>query len=169
MTRTLLSITEDFLLLDELIAEQEGDITGCESAVDAILADLRDDLRGKVDNYIALTQEQLARASVRRAEADRLDAMAKCDEESASWLKAKLKAAFETLGIAKLDTDRFKVSIAKNGGAIPVIITDESAIPQSWMRVVTSPDKDRIREALAAGREVAGAALGERGTRLAVR
>jgi hypothetical protein len=68
----------------------------------------------------------------------------------------------------KVETERFKLSVRKNGGKVPVIVTDETALPTEYRvpRVTEVIDKDGIREALEAGKPVPGAALGERGQRL---
>lgn len=52
-----------------------------------------------------------------------------------------------------------------NGGVIPVIVDDETAIPLAWRQapVTPPPDLDRIRTALEAGEAIPGVRLGERG------
>jgi len=171
MNRTLLDITEDLQALDDLLSEVEGDITGVEGTVDAWLAELENDLTGKVDNYAALITAMNARAEVRKAEADRLYQRAKVDANNARFLRERLKFALELRGITKLETPRYRVGVAKAGGAVPVVITDQSILPSDFIRVteVREADKDSIRKALEAGQQVAGASLGVRGTYLAIR
>lgn len=171
MSRTLLDITEDLQALDDLLTEAGGDITGIEGTVDAWLAELEQDLKGKVDNYAALITAMNARAEIRKAEADRLYHRAKVDVSNAKFLRERLKVALEDRGISKLETARYKVGVSKAGGAAPVVIADESAIPIDFIRIteIREPDKDAIRKALESGRQVAGAALGVRGTYLAIR
>jgi hypothetical protein len=171
MNRTLLDITEDLQALDDLLTEAGGDITGVEGTVDAWLAELERDLTGKVDNYAALVTAMNARAEVRKAEADRLYHRAKVDTGNAKFLRDRLKVALEERGISKLETPRYKVGVSKAGGAAPVIIADQSALPVDFIRVteIREADKDAIRKALEAGKEVSGATLGVRGTYLAIR
>ncbi|HOD84222.1 MAG TPA: siphovirus Gp157 family protein [Phycisphaerae bacterium] len=171
MKRTLLDITEDLQALDDLLTEAGGDITGVEATVDAWLAELEQDLKGKVDNYAALITAMNARAEVRKAEADRLYHRAKVDAGNARFLRERLKAALESRGINRLETDRYKVGVAKVGGAVPVVIPDPAAVAPEFIRVkeIREPDKDAIRKALEAGRQVQGAELGARGTCLTIR
>lgn len=171
MNRTLLDITEDLQALDDLLSEAGGDISGIEGTVDAWLAELEQDLKGKVDNYAALITAMNARAEVRKAEADRLYHRAKIDINNAKFLRERLKAALEERGISKLETARYKVGVAKAGGSIPVVIADEKALPDEFIRIteVRDVDKDAVRKALESGRQVAGAQLGVRGTYLAIR
>ncbi|HOD84862.1 MAG TPA: siphovirus Gp157 family protein [Phycisphaerae bacterium] len=171
MKRTLLDITEDLQALDDLLTEAAGDITGVEATVDAWLAELEQDLKGKVDNYAALITAMNARAEVRKAEADRLYHRAKVDAGNAKFLRDRLKAALEMRGITKLETDRYKVGVAKVGGNLPLIIPDPAVVAHEFIRVkeIREPDKDAIRKALESGQQVTGAELGVRGTCLTIR
>jgi hypothetical protein len=171
MSRTLLDITDDLQALDDLLAEAGGDISGVEGTVDAWLAELEADLVGKVDNYAALITAMVARAEVRKAEADRLQRRAKSDVEHARFLKERLKLALQDRGISKLETPRYRIGVSKVGGSAPVIIPDPARVDPQFVRVteLRSPDKDAIRKALEAGKAVAGAELGTRGTCLTIR
>jgi len=172
MTRTMLDITEDLRALDDLITERDGDITGVEESIDAWMAELDKDLKGKVDNYCALLTMMNARSSMRREESERLNRLAATEERSIESMRARLKFALEARGVTKLDCPRYKVGIVRNGGAAPVIIESESAIPETFCRVMPAtrvPDKDKIREALAKDLSVPGARLGERTMRLSIR
>lgn len=171
MNRTLLDITEDLQALDELLTEAGGDISGVEGTVDAWLAELELDLKGKVDNYAALITAMNARAEIRKAEADRLYHRAKVDINSAKFLRERLKLALEQRGISKLETARYKVGVSKVGGSAPVIIPDPTAVPPDFIRIteIRDPDKDAIRKALESGQQVSGATLGGRGTCLTIR
>ena len=172
--RTLLDITGDLAALDELIYEElEGDISDPQVAqiVDEFLAELDADLKGKVDNYAAYITELLGRAEIRKREADRMAKRAKIDDELAFWLKIRLRGALESRRIKKLETARYRVSVANNGGKQPIDLHDPQAIPRALCRHVPEewkPDLDQIRAKLAAGEEVPGAILMERGTHLRI-
>ncbi len=64
-----------------------------------------------------------------------------------------------------------KLLIKANGGKRPLVITDESALPDTYTpMVITYPvDKDKLRADLEAGATVPGAYLDERGSHLEVR
>jgi len=171
MNRSLLNITDDLLALDDLLSEAGGDITGVEATVDAWLAELKADLKGKVDNYAALICSMELRAGVRKDEADRLAQRAKIDANNAKFLRERLKLTLERLGVTKLETFRYRIGVTKAGGVAPLLIPDPSAIPEEYIHVreVREVDKEAIRTDLEAGRQVAGVALGTRGTYLAIR
>lgn len=173
MGQTLFEISADMQALDELLAECDGQIDSPE--VEAILCKWADDVtqnfEDKVDNYAALIKTMQARAEIRKAEADRLRARAKVDENTANSLRQRLQMVFENRGMKKIETARFQIGIAKNGGLQPMDV-DETRIayfPESCKKIIISPDKEAIRKALESGEEVPGCALRERGTSLRIR
>ena len=174
MTKTLLDITRDMDALDALLTEVEGDVTDPRvlEAVTAWFAELDADLKGKLDNYAALITMLEARSDVRAREAERLSRRAKTDASSAQFLKDRLRGEFEARGIQKVETDRYRVSVAANGGKLPLVIDQESLIPKALLRLIPEqrvPDKDAIREALERGQTVPGVHFGDRGRRLSIR
>lgn len=174
MNRTLLEITADLDALDALLNEVGGDVSDpkVEEAVAGWFAELDQDFRGKVDNYLALIVSMEARAKGRAEQAERLKKRAKSDESAASFLRARLKFVLEQRGVSKLDTDRFRVSVARNGGMLPLEVFEEKVVPEHYYRVIPEQrvlDGAAIRAALESGQEVPGAKLGERTTRLSIR
>lgn len=171
---TLLDITDDMDALDSLLAENGGDVSdpAVAEAIDAWMAELDGAFNAKVDNMAALIQTMDVRAEIRRAEAARLTNRAKADEGSAEFLRARLKAVLEQRGTKKMETARFRVSIAANGGkqAIEVMVPTED-LP-TWAvrtKVVVDPDKDAIRAKLEAGESLEFATLLPRGSRLSIK
>jgi hypothetical protein len=109
------------------------------------------------------------RAEARSKEASRIRALAAADDALATRLKEGLKAAMEQTGKLKLETPRFKLSVAGNGGKQSLEIDDPSALDPAFQRIVREPDKDVIRSALDSGIEIAGCRLLPRGTSLRIR
>ncbi len=70
----------------------------------------------KLDNYCALVGEMSARAEVRKAEAKRLMELAATEEKRAKLLKDRLLWFFETHNLKAVETPRYRLSVAKNGG-----------------------------------------------------
>lgn len=168
---TLYDITEDLIALDELLEEAGGDITdeAVEAAITSWFEELGDNLETKVDNYAQFIVELKARAEVRKAEAARLTKLAKTGMKNADALIVRMKDAFIAMGRKKLETKRFVVSVANNGGKRSLDIHGE--VPKEYQKTetVTSNDVDKIRTALDAGTELDFAVLQERGTRLSIR
>lgn len=169
--QTLFEIGADARALDALLEEIEGDISEPEvaAAIDEWLQETGTALETKLDGYAALITERTAKAKARREEAERMTKLARADENLAARLKERLQFFFEEHGIEKRETARFKISLAQNGGKLPLIIDDVS--PDSLPDYYTKRELDResIREALEGGLPLNFARLGERGTSIRIR
>lgn len=167
--RTLLDISDDLLALEDLLVEVGGDISdpAVEAAVNEWFDSLGSDLEAKTDNYIALISTLESRAEIRRSEAKRLASRAKTDENAAKSLRDRLIWAMRRLEKPLIETARWRVSVAKNGGVVPVEITGD--VPIEYRKVVTEPDVAAIRTALLNGVELGFAHLKDRGERLVIK
>jgi len=91
---------------------------------------------------------------MRKAELQRLQELASSNENRARLLKDRLKWFFETHGLKTIETPRYKLQLAKNGGKAPLIL-DESVpvakLPERFQKVSIDPNTMAIREALERG------------------
>jgi hypothetical protein len=169
----LLEITDDVRALNQLLDECDGDVTGMEQIIDKWAADLEDSLEEKVDNYAAMITELMRMYQVRSGEAERLKRLALTDKNRADWLKGMLKHVFDEMCIKKLDTDRYRVSVATNGGVkkLDIHVPVEELLLKYQKEVPASleADKEAIREDLDSGKFILGAVLQDRGTSLRIR
>lgn len=81
-------------------------------------------------------------------------------------VREAIKAILGAADLTKIKTHAASVSLANV--APSVIVTDEAAIPDQFMRVKRSPDLSAIKDALAAGENVPGAAMGNGGQALRI-
>lgn len=148
------------------IEENDGEL---DAALEAWFEHVQEDLQAKADGYAALITELTARATARKTEADRLAELSAIDANAAKRLKNRLLAFMEMNSIPRIDTPRYRITVAKNGGLVPVKVTVAGEeLPPSYQRHAVTPDIDAIREALLAGKEVPWAALLPRGCHLRV-
>jgi hypothetical protein len=170
---TIYEISEDMAALDALLAETGGEITPeAEAAFNAFEAELAANLHAKTDAYCALIAEIDARAAARKAEAKRLADRAKTDERTSDALRERLRFVWETRRLGKVETDRFTVSLAKNGGKAPLDVrcgVDELPAWAVKRETVVTVDRDAIRQRLDAGEPLDFASLMERGTRINIK
>ena len=150
-------------LWDELL---EGESRTSEEEADARFRRWFDrenkNLEEGADHVMALVKEREARAAIRKAEAKRLTARAKVDENSAKWFKAKLTDILRAVKAKRIETKRFKISRCSSRAPVEVACNVED-LPEKYQRVKTevSADKDALREALEAGEKIEGVTLGE--------
>jgi hypothetical protein len=141
-----------------------------DAALEEHAAALRDTLAVSAEKYADLITSLEARGTARMAESQRVAELAASDDRKAARLRAMLFEAMTATKQEKIETVRFKLSIRTNGGALPVEITDATAIPMEFKppKVVESIDKKAILAALVEGRDVPGCRLGERGRTLKI-
>lgn len=159
--------------LEDLLSEVGGDVTEAEAeaAIDAWLKEADAPLQAKLDGYGVVIREFELRAAARKAEADRIAALANTDANNSRRLKERLRWFFEAEGIDKIETSRFKFALASNGGKAPVILHCEpEALPEWAKRVTVTPDMEAIRgEIETRGESLEFAEIGERGKHLRIR
>ena len=174
MPKSLFQISDDLKYLDNALSACDW-----ETDENAIFLDWFEKLAtatleerdAKLDNYGALVFELEARSVARAEEAKRLQSLAKTDSNKAKRLRDRLKFFFEQYGYGKIETDRYRFSLAKNGGKAPVILNDDydaRDLPEWFTKPEIKPDLDAIRIALESGEQLEFAALGERGTSLRI-
>ena len=168
---TLYQLTEEMQALDELLTNAENpDSPEIFDAIQRALA-LQDERERKVDAYCCLIAEITARAVARKAEAERLYLSAQTSENAVKRLKTSLLESFAVLGIRKLETEKFTVTVAKNGGLVPLEMQaglDASSLPKEFQRIVVSVDSEKVRAALETG-TLDFAKLGERGSHVRIK
>lgn len=168
-TRTLFNISEDLEKLNELLDEAGDD---SQQLLNQWFDQLGTERDRKLDGYAALISEMLARAEVRKTEARRLVELAAVDEKRARLLKERLKWFLETHNLKTIETPRYRLSLAKNGGKAPLILKDAvvaNQLPERFQKISIEPNTATIREALEAGEHLDFATLGDRGTGLRIK
>lgn len=154
----------------EAILEGGADSVEAQAALDAHLAGLDAALDAKADQYAAIITSLNARAAARNIEAKRMRQLADADEALADRLKERLKAVMETTGRTKIDTARFRLSVAGNGGKQSLEVKVEpTALAPQYQVVRVEADKEAIRAALEGGATIPGCTLLPRGTSLRIR
>lgn len=165
LSRTLFEIGEEYAGLEALLNEETPDT----EAISLWLEQLDQDRDEKLDNYAAFIGELEARSSVRKAEAQRMTKLSQTDANKAGYLRGALKLFFEKRNLSKVDTKRYRLSLTKNGGKLPLIVDDLTLLPARFQKVEISADNSAIREALDAGESLEFARLGERGSNIQIK
>jgi hypothetical protein len=113
----------------------------------------------------SLHAKSMAEAAKQRA-AD-MDARAARYARRDAALRGGVFAAMDALQLRKLEQPDFTAGVS--AGTVAVVITDETALPDEFMRVEKSPNKTAIGAALKGGATVPGAELSNGLPRLSVR
>lgn len=121
----------------------------------------------KAQNYCKIISMMESNSKGLDDEIKRLQAKKKAIDNRTKWLKNRLYIAMKELGIPKIKTDLYTISIQKNGGVKPVVLTGE--VPDNFKKVIYEDDMTKVREALNDGIQLEFAHFGERGESLRIR
>jgi hypothetical protein len=169
---TLIEISRDLIELENELEELINNPDQTNEAIGEYLESLGDTIAErdrKLDNYAALIQELQARADFRKAERDRLTDRVAIDLNKVKALKANLQRFFEAHEMKSVETNRYRLTLARNGGKNPLIVDD--VIPSELPNKFTYKEVDRVavREALEKGEILDFARLGDRGQSLRIK
>lgn len=140
------------LLENEEFDEETGEQIDNSETLKLLLSEIEDERDSKADSIAYLIKEANDTELALKAETDRLNERKKMFIRKQESLKQLLDFL---LGGEKLKTDRFTFSYRSSQS---VNIIDESLVPAEYLNVkeTFTPDKKRIKEALANFDEVAG-------------
>ena len=133
----LYELTDQFLQLQTMLEDPEVDAQVLADTMEAV----EGELEVKADGYGKIIRNFEGNVASIKAELDRLTALKNTYEGSIKRLKENLQASMTATGKKKIETDLFKFSIQKNGGALPVIVdvsTDD--LPDECVIIAEKPD-----------------------------
>lgn len=84
-------------------------------------------------------------------------------------LKQRLADAMIQLGKDEIPAGDNVIKLKNNGGEEPLMFVPEKEIPQSYMKVVLEPDKEKIRKAIEDGKTLDFAYLASRGKHVEIK
>ena len=120
-----------------------------------VLSDTMEALEGevekKVDGCVRVMRELSASAKARREEAKRLTERARVEENNMKRIGAAVQNFMAIAGKRKLRTELFDLSIAKNPDSL--VITDETKVPEQFLKAEISVDKAAIKQAMKDGQK----------------
>lgn len=169
--RSILALTADMEALRDLLEECGGDISNPETEA-AVLSWVNENAEArtaKVEAYCQLVRVfELEEAAI-VAEMDRLKARATVKANAQKALKSRLMWAMGQWAEKKIDTGKFVVSVAANGGVQPIEVEDESKVPEEFGEMKWHLDAAKVRKAVADGKEVPGVKVLPRGSHLRIK
>jgi len=160
---SLYELTGDFLQVKEMMESGEYDQETLQNTMDCIQCSIEE----KAENIVKIMKEKDGQALVYKTEIERMATNKQAVENDVKRLKDMLKTTMDVAELKKIVTPLFKISIAKNGGALPIEILGD--VPDEYKTTPTPvPDKTKIKELLGAG-DVAWAKFRERGESLRIK
>lgn len=152
---TLYDLTNEALALNAAL-ENEG--FSDEERMSAMATYLAGAPVDKIEAYAKLIRTIEADQDAYKAEEQVFKAKRQACENKVTWLKAGLKAFFETTGCEFVKTPLFKVALQKN--AAPTCeVDDVAALPDYLKRVSVEAEKKLITERIKNGEDIPGCRL----------
>lgn len=139
-------LTEEFIKIQSLIEDNEGELS---EEIEKLLEIHGENFRDKALNYSKFIRQLNLEAELLEKEEKRLYAAKVAKTKLADKLKNNLSEFMKLTNMDKVDLGLFKLSFRK---ASAVNIIDE--VPDSFMRIVKSPDKTLIAQAIKDGEAV---------------
>ena len=152
---SLYELTTEHRLICDAIEEAGGEIT---PEIEAMLAINEDNFLTKAEGYAEIIAKYAIlaeNAKTRKAQCERVQRVA---ENAVKRMKERIAQAMEEYNLPKVEIGMHKLSFRTSKA---VEITDETKIPNCYIKVATSVDKTKLRADLMAGVVVEGAELKE--------
>jgi hypothetical protein len=147
-------IEQEYLVLSNDIIEAGGEIT---PELETALAINKEQLQNKGINYGFVIKSLENDISTIEEEIKRLNALKSSRTKTTELLKSTIKQAMQLYGIEELKTPTLKINFRKSES----VEVDDTILNENYFnhKVVSTPDKTRIKEAIKSGAEVVGAVL----------
>ena len=159
---TIYEIRDDLKYFYDFISDPEN--TYDDQIIKDTLESLEGELEDKIEAYMHVMVQLETDADGLDKEIARLTARRDACRNPAKRMKETILQTLQAHGKPKIETEHFRLSVAKNGGLQPLKITGD--VPAEYCKL--EPDNGKIREALKSG-ELDFAHLEERGVHLSVR
>lgn len=151
--------------MEELIEEAEGEIT---PEIEEALSHLEDVFAEKLEYLALLSREKKAEAAAWKQEEARIAKNRRVAENAEKNLKGFIQMMMENAGIQKIEGERAKLRIQRNGQPSIDWAGEKDAIPEGFRKVSVTLDSSAVKEHLAAGGELPEGIVVEYGTHVRI-
>ena len=155
MSFKLYELTEMYQNIWDLVSDDETDLDTLEVA----LSQVEDNLEVKAESMAKLVRGIDGDVAALKEEETRLAKRRKALENKQTNIKLFLENQLKQMGLDKVETPLFKVSIQNNPPSVNIL--DEDLIPEQYKKTVTTTSlvKNDILKALKEGQVIEGAEL----------
>lgn len=136
---------------------EDADMAQDEAALSALLGPAEGDVRDILARLLRGAQHARDMADAASERVDQVRARQERYKRRAEQMRATAFAIMDALGERKIELPDLTASIA--GGRQSVVIVDETAIPDAFVKISRTPDKTALLSSLKAGEAIPGAEL----------
>ena len=162
----LYELTRDYMILQAMLEDPEED----SDAIEKMMESLEGEIEDKADGYAKVIRNMEGSMEAIKAEIEQLQNKKNLLDSGIKRLKNNLQQAMVATGKTKFKTDLFSFNIQKNGGALPVIVTVDTAdLPDDLVIIQEKPDLKAISKYIEETGDITYAHFGERGESLRIK
>jgi hypothetical protein len=168
MKNLVYDLTYIDLKLQELVEVAEsGDLT--QEEVSQVVEGMQGEITQVVENVASVLVNYCSMVDALDTEIERLKARKQRITKLIKLLQNALQVHMELTGECRVETAKFRVSVVKNGGKLPIEVTgDVYDFPEEYCTFTPKPNLEAIRKALENGVTLEFAHFGERGKHLRI-
>ena len=160
----LYELSGQYLALLDQLADMDIDAQTVADTIEA--SGLTDDIAAKAQNLEMVCRQMTKDVPAIDAEIKRLKALKDHRERVAEGLHEYLKRNMQAMGMSKIDTPLFAISVRTNPPSVEVF--DEAQVPNEFLVPKYTVSKTLLKEAMASGRDIPGARMTQT-TRIAIK
>ena len=162
---SIYDLTGQYKLLENAVMLNPEDMSLQEE-----LEKVDDEIEIKAENYAKLIRNVEADIRAIRDEEIRLASRRVAKENFIKSLKSNLMWSMKETGKEKIKSELFSISVAKNGGKVPITIdVKPEELPKEFQKVIVEADKDALRDYIQETGDLSYAHFEDRGEHLSIR
>ena len=163
---SLFELAGEYKELYALLTDTDGEE---QQTVEDTLEAVMGEIEIKAEGYVCLLNRLDMELSACKKHRDEWARAYKVRENAIKRLKQRAADAMMQMGKDELSAGDNKIMLKSNGGVAPLVLEENKEIPQSYMKVILEPDKDKIRKALEKGEELEFAHIAPRGKHVEIK
>lgn len=166
MDGTLFSLIGEYKELYALLTDADEED---QQVVEDTLEGVKFEIEKKSEGYLTILERLDMELSAAEKQKEFWTKVVEARKKGKKWMLQHLTDAMMMLGTDEIQAGAKKFKLVNNGGKLPLVLDENKEIPQSYMKVILEPDKDKIRADLEKGEILDFAYIGERGKHIKIK
>lgn len=137
--------------------------------VETTLESVQFEIDKKAEGYLTIIEKLDMELAAAEKQKEFWTKVVNARKNGKQWMFQHLTDAMMMLGKNEIQAGGKKFKLVNNGGKLPLVLEENKEIPQSYMKVILEPDKEKIRADLEKGEKLDFAHIGQRGKHISIK
>lgn len=164
MSESLFDLVGEYKELYAMLTESPDD-----EVVNDTLEGICGAIEVKSEGYVAILNRLDMEIDACRKQKEMWSEKLSVRENAVKRLKQRLADAMMMLGKDEIQAGDNTIKLQNNGGKLPLVFEEDKTVPESYMKIILEPDKEKIRKALESGEELDFAHIAPRGKHIKIK